>query len=147
MRGACDLVQAGSGAVDSLQNGFPGPQAHGAPFVGRATLRHEYDRRKYGSGIEFCAVGLLLVQDIARKFYDGHLHPQTDAQVGDLPLPGKLCCQDHALHPSAAEAPRDQNPVRFLHGYPGGLRQSRPSFGPTSLEPQSERCQTREWGT
>ena len=58
------------------------------------------------------------------KLDDHDLHTQTDAEVGDFLLPGKLGCQNHALDAPSAKAAGDDNTVQPGEGIPVvGFRQ------------------------
>ena len=48
---------------------------------------------------------------MACKLDHRHLHPQADAQIGQIPLPGITCRGDHALHAPVAEAAGDDQSV------------------------------------
>src|SRR6202171_4637563 len=67
-----------------------------------------------GGAIELRAVRSLQCQHIARKFDDGELHPQTNAEVGNAILARKAYRLDLALDAAVAEAARNQDGVHVL---------------------------------
>lgn len=67
------LIQLSCQAADALQDSPPAPQPHGATHVFCANLRHEHNCRMWGAGVEFSAVCLLDIEDIAGEFNDCNL--------------------------------------------------------------------------
>ena len=62
-----------------------------------------------GKAGKFSAVGVGPPGHMPGIFNDGDLHAQADAEIRHVVLPGVLCCQDHALDTTVAEAAGHQN--------------------------------------
>ena len=89
-----------------------GPQAHGAALLRDAPLvGHQVDDRVGGGLRQLAGVGVGHAAHVAGKLHHGHLHPQADAQEGDLVLPGKAHGGDLALDAPVAKAAGDQHAV------------------------------------
>ena len=85
-------------------------QPHGAALLGHAhLLRQQGDNGVGGGAAEFGAVGIRPACRMAGKFNNGDLHPQADAEVGDVLFPGKLRRHNHALDAAVAEAAGHQD--------------------------------------
>lgn len=61
------------------------------------------------------------VADVARKFNDGNLHTQADAQIRLLLRAGPFCRLDHTLCSTVPEATRDKNAVCSADCTPGSM--------------------------
>ena len=71
-------------------------------------------------GIHLGRVRALETEHVTGELRDGDVHPQADAEVRDLLLPGDPARQQLALPPAGAEAPGDEHAVDLLQ-QPGGL--------------------------
>ena len=68
----------------------------------------------------FPGVSLGKARHMPGKFYDGHLHPQTDPQKRDVVFSGIADGADHSLDSPAAKSAGDQDPV-YLGQDRGGI--------------------------
>ena len=94
-----------------------GAQAHGAPLGGDPHLvGHEGDDRVLGGLGELPGVGVLHGAQVAGGLDDRHLHPQADAEEGNLVLPGVPHGGNHPLNAPVPEAAGHQDAV-----HPGQL--------------------------
>src|SRR5215831_17014530 len=82
-------------------------------FVPLHPLGHKTDHR-FGGRAEFGRVCLLNAAEVARRFDDGHLHPEANSEIRHLALAGELYRLDFPLGAALAEAARDQNAVHVL---------------------------------
>ena len=71
---------------------------------------------------ELGGVGVLPADDMAGELRHRHLHPQADAEIRDVILPGVLGRQDHALDAPAAEAAGHENAAAAGEALPDVLR-------------------------
>ena len=73
--------------------------------------------------IEFTGIGVLNARSIPGKLYDGDLHPQADAEQGDILLPGIPGGQNHAFHAPVPKASGNNDAILpgqlFRHGFGG----------------------------
>ena len=102
--------RAGKGVL--LEDAGVGPEPHRGPLFGDLLLfGEEVDHRVGGGLVELGAVRPGQAADVPRIFHDGHLHPETDPEEGDLPRPGPFDGGDHPFDPPVAEPAGDENPV------------------------------------
>ena len=85
---------------------------HPAPLV--APLGDQSDHRVRRLAVELGAVGALQPGHVAGILDHRDLHAQTDAEVGDAPLPGEARGRDLALDAPLAETARHQDGVHRL---------------------------------
>ena len=76
-------------------------------------FRHQPDDG-FGRCAELCRVGTLDAAQIARCFKYGHLHPETDAEVWNVPLARELRRSDLSFRATLAEPARHQDAVDVL---------------------------------
>src|SRR5699024_4364566 len=87
-------------------------QTEGSSDIFHAVLfRHKIDHRVHGVRIQFCAVCVLKTGYISGKFYNSHLHAQTDSQEWNLVFPGIFYSLDLSFRSSMSKASRDQDSV------------------------------------
>src|SRR5262249_5488026 len=118
----CAVVNLGypAAALKDLRIGAEGPGAAEIPvragrveFVALHPLGHQSAHR-LGSRTEFGRVCFLDAAEVARRFDDGHLHPEANPEIRHLALARELYRPDFPLSPALAEAARDQNAVHVL---------------------------------
>ncbi len=79
-------------------------EPHGATLLCDAPLLgQKVDYRRRGLGVEFRAVRPFQVADASRVLHHGELHPEADAEEGDLVSPGMIHGTDLSLDAALSE--------------------------------------------
>src|SRR5262249_50659958 len=97
------------------------PQSHGSALLGETPLRGEQiDHRMRRARVDLGRVGALETAHVPRDLDHRHLHPEADAEEGDLALPRVAHRGDLPLRPTRPEPHRHEDAV----GTPYALREA-----------------------
>ena len=85
-------------------------QTHGPALVSDALLVGHQVNDRMGGGCQFTGMSIGQTGHMAGELHHRHLHPQADAEEGDLVFPGILGSPDHPFDAPVAEAAGHQDP-------------------------------------